>query len=87
MRMLTGSYNWVLLEFLGHAFFIKSSIILLNEIVAYLELFCVVAQLVSLSNIDDNNGKKNIKRKRSIKQNKNSEHSSHFVPVLFPIIV
>lgn len=60
---------------------------LLNEIVAYLELFCVVAHLVSLSNIDDNNGKKNIKRKRSIKQNKNSEHSSHFVPVLFPVIV
>ena len=60
---------------------------LLNEIVAYLELFCVVAHLVSLSNIDNNNGKKNIKRKRSIKQNKNSEHSSHFVPVLFPVIV
>ena len=60
---------------------------LFNEIVACLELFCVVAQLVSLSNIDNNNGKKNIKRKRSIKQNKNSEHSAHFVPVLLAVIV
>ena len=44
----------------------SSNLQLFNEIVAYLELFCVVAQLVSLSNIDDNNGKKKYKQESGL---------------------